>query len=898
MSLRSRIRGLLRVQSLERELDAELRGHVEMRTQDNISAGMEPEEARYDAQRRFGNATLLKEDTRDADIVRWMEIAGQNLRYAKRMLRRTPGFTIVVILTLALGIGANIAIFTVVRAVLLSPLPFPHPEQVVRVHDDLRGSNTLDVGMSVLEMWDLAEKSGIFQNISAAFPADANLTGGEHPDRIELLGTSPSYFTMMGVPPQLGRVYTESDAQPGFTEGIVISDSFWRRAFGADRGVLGKKIRVDGDLYTVIGVMPPEFRHPGRALGTEVHMFAAAGFRADPFPSPPPRGLRFLPGAVARLKPGLTLAQAQAQLDTFTAQLSQQFPVEYPAVVNWGVRLVQVQDDLVGSVRTELLVLFGAVGCVLLIACVNSANLLLARSASRQREIAVRQALGAGRGRLIAQLLTESMLLSSISGAVALVTVVGMKGWLLRMAPANLPRLNEVTLSSGVLLFAFLVSLVTGVIFGLVPAVQTVRPNQVTQLREGSRGSGASKHQVEISRTLVASEIALSLVLLIGAGLLLRSFWQLLEVHPGFDPHHLVTAKSWLAVPNVPSNNPYREVEKRAAFHEEVLRRVSGIPGVQAAALGDSRSLPMGGQHRELRFTIQGQSVDSEAILVADVSSVTPEFFQVLGTPLSQGRAFTHADNSKGQPVALINESLARKYWANGDAVGRQIQLAGPRRSGQPQPWITIVGIAADTKSDGLDVSPSPRIFVPMSQTPSYDLVVYLRTTAEPGTVGDIVRQEVQSVDPTIPVFSVRSMEEVMAKYLGQRRFALQLLGVFAAVALLLASIGIYGVMSYTFSRRTNEIGIRIALGAQRGDIFRIAAREGVLMVAIGLAAGLLGSLILTRFLQTMLFDITPADPITFSAISILLAGVTMAACFFPSWRATRVDPLVALRHE
>lgn len=899
MSWLARLRGLLRIERVEHDLDEELRSHIEMRTQDYIAAGMAPEEAGYQARKRFGNVTLMKEDARKMDIVSWIETLGQNLRYAVRMLRRSPGFTTVAILTLALGIGANVATFSVVHAVLLNPLPYPQPEQLVRVYDDLRGSNSQDVGLSVPELWDLRDKSGVFQDISVTWPVDANLTGGEHPDRVEFVGTSTSYFTMLGVQAQLGRVYTVADSQPGFTEGITISDAFWHRMFGADPQVLGKKIRLDGDLYTILGVMPPGFRHPGQALISEVDVFAAAGFNAAPFPTPPPRGSRYLPGAIARLKPGLSVAQAQAKLDAFTAQLSREFPVDYPPAANWGIRLVQVQDALVGKVRTELLVLFGAVGCVLLIACVNLANLLLARSASRQREIAIRQALGAGRGRLINQLLTESFLLASISGVVALATVVALKAWLLRLAPADLPRLNEVTLSPGVLLFAFAVSIVTGVIFGLAPALQTVRPNQVTNLREGSRGSGTSKNQMKISRVLVASEIALSLVLLIGAGLLLRSFWHLIEVRPGFDPHHVVTAKMWLSVPNDPAEDNYRTVEKRAAFHQEVVRRVRAIAGVQAAAVGDQTTLPMNDQRFQLRFSIEGQAADSERAPVAEISSISTGFFDVLKTPMVRGRDFTEADDSKGQPVALVNEALARKYWAASDVVGQHIRLGtGRRADGTAVPWMTIVGVVGNIKSDGLDAATAPRIYLSMNQSPNYGAVVLLRTSGDPGIVGDTVRREVQAVDPSVPVFGVRTMEEVVAKYLQQRRFALELLGVFSGVALLLASIGIYGVMAYTFSQRTNEIGIRIAMGAQRLDILKIAVGEGAVIVVFGLLAGLAGSLVLTRFLQTMLFEVKPTDPITFAAISGLLAAVALAACFVPARRATRVDPLIALRHE
>ncbi|PYT92858.1 MAG: hypothetical protein DMG36_12575 [Acidobacteria bacterium] len=899
MSLLSRLKGLLQIRRLEREVDEELRSHIEMRTQDNIAAGMPPQEARYDAQRRFGSSTLAKEDMRAMDIVGWIDTIGQNLRYAWRMLRRSRGFALVAILTLALGIGANVAIFTVVHAVLLQPLPFPHSEQLVRVYDDLRANNTHDVGMSVPELWDLQDKSGVFQDISAAWPVDANLTGGEHPDRVEFLGTSTSYFTLLGVRAQLGRVYNVQDSRPGFTEGIAISDGFWRRMFGLDPSILGRQIRLDGDLYTIIGILPPEFHNPGRSLGSEVEVFAAAGFNAAPFPTPPQRASRYLPGAIARLKPGLTVAQAQARLDAFTAQLSREFPVEYPPAANWGVRLVPIQDDLVGKVRAELLVLFGAVGCVLLIGCVNLANLLLARAAHRQREIAVRQALGAGRTRLIWQLLTESILLATVSGLVALLILAWSKSSLLSLAPANMPRLNEVSLSSGVLLFAFFVSIATGIVFGLVPAFQMVRPNQVLNLREGSGGSGTSRRQMSISRTLVASEIALSLVLLIGAGLLLRSFGQLIEVQPGFDPHGVVIAKLWLAVPNDPAEDHYGTVEKRAAFHQEVVRRVRGIPGVQAAAIGSSTTLPMDGQRFRLRFTIESQAAASESTPVAEVGSVSPGYFGVLRAPLLRGRVFSDSDDSKSQPVVLVNDSLARKYWPSGDALGEHIRIGGPRRrDGTPAPWMTIVGVVGDIKSDGLDTATAPRIFLPLSQSPTYDAVVYLRTGMDASTLGDSVRQEVQSLDPSIPVFGVRTMDAVMKDYLAQRRFALELLGIFAGVALLLASVGIYGVMAYTFSRRTNEIGIRIAMGAQRRDILKIAIGEGLVIVTIGLAAGLLGSLVLTRFLQTMLFNVKPADPLTFLALSLLLAAVTMMAGFVPAHRASRVDPMIALRHE
>jgi putative ABC transport system permease protein len=549
--------------------------------------------------------------------------------------------------------------------------------------------------------------------------------------------------------------------------------------------------------------------------------------------------------------------------------------------------------------RTELFVLFGAVAFVLLISCVNLANLLLARSAGRQREIAVRLALGAGKARLIGQLLAESILLSAVSGAVALSTVALMKTSLLKLAPPDLPRVNEIALSPGVLLFAFFVSILTGVIFGLVPAWQTVRPNQAGNLREGSRGSGSSKHQIRISRLLVASEIALSLVLLIGAGLLLRSFRNLLEVRPGFEPHRLLTAKIWLPFPNDPAEDAYRVTEKRAAFYQEVLRRVSGLAGVEQAAVGSAASLPMNSTSRNQSiFIIENRATESERVPVAEVASVSSSYFDVLKIPLKRGRVFTELDNSKGQRVAVVNEALARQYWPDADPVGQRIKLGSGRTLRNGAADLTIVGVVGDIRSDGFDTASAPRIYVSEPQAPAYGSVVYLRTADDPGVLGQAIRREVQAVDPGVPVFAIRTMDDVVARTLAARRFALELLGVFAAVAFLLAAIGIYGVMAYTFSRRIGEIGLRMALGAQRSDILKIVLGEGARMVVFGVAAGLIGSAMLTRFLQTMLFEIKPTDPITFGVLTALLVSVALLACLIPAQRATRVDPLMALRHE
>ena len=840
----------------------------------------------------------------------WLENFLNDCRYAARRLRQSPGFALAAILTLALGIGANVAVFTVVQAILLNPLPYPHPEQLVRVFDDLRGSNSRDVGISAPELWDLRDRSDVFEDISAIYPSDGNLTGGEKPQRIELLATSTNYFTMLAARPELGRIYTVNDEQPGFVDGVVLSDGFWRRTFGADPKALGKQIRIDGDLYTVIGVMPPDFRHPGRSLAGDVDVWTAAGFSGPPWPVPAQRSQRMIPGAMGRLRPGLTIAQAQERLNIYSAQLSLQYPTDYPAPARWGLRLASLQEDLVGNMRTELFVLFGAVGFVLLIACVNLANLLLARSAGRQREIAVRRALGAGRTRLILQLLAENVLLSLISGGLALGAVVLMKTWLLSLAPPELPRQSEIALSPAVLLFAFAVSILTGLVFGLMPALETASPNEIVSLREGSRGSGTSKRQKNTSRVLVAAEVALSLVLLIGAGLLLRSFWNLLEVRPGFDPHQIVTARIWLPVPNVPAQDAYRMIEKRAAYYREVLRRVGALSGVEQAAVGSAESLPMGSKRRKSTFVIEGRAAESERVPVAEIASVSSGYFDVLKTPLRKGRVFTEHDNSTGQRVAVINEALAREYWKDSDPIGQHIQVSSgralqlasadsraPNRQAPPGNT-TIVGVVGDIKTDGIDAAGTPHIYLSEPQAPSYNAVVYLRTSADPGVLGEAIRREIQAVDPTIPVFGIQTMDEVVARSLAARRFALEILGIFAIVAFLLACIGIYGVMAYAISQRTGEMGLRMALGARRGDILRVVLNEAALIVIAGVGAGLMGSLLLTRFLQTLLFDIKPTDPLTFGTLTILLAGVALLASFIPARKASRIDPLVALRHE
>lgn len=819
----------------------------------------------------------------------------QDLRFATRVLSKSPGFTFVAILTLALGIGANVAAFGVIRAILLDPLPFPHPEQLVRVFDDLRGSNTPDVGMSVPELWDYQEKSGVFQDISAIWPINAALTGGDRPERVEVLVTSANYFTMLGAQPELGRVYGPGDAAQGFTQALDISDALWRRLFGGNPNVLGRQMRLDSDLYTIVGVMPPDFRHPGRTLQTDVDAWLACGFNALPFQSPPTRNQRFLPGAIGRLKPGLAVSDAQARLANFDAHLSQEFPNDYAVAAGWVPRLMTLQDDLVGNVRSELFVLFGAVVFVLLIGCVNLATFLLARSASRQREIALRLALGASRARLVRQLLTEAVLLAAIAGGVSVVAIVWLQHALLTFAPPDLPRLSEVHFDKGVLFFAFLISILTGMLFGLAPALQASNPDQVASLREGSRGAGSSVNQRRLSRILVTSEIALSLILLIGAGLLLRSFRQLLEVHPGFNPHHVLTAQIWLPIPNDPKTDPYRPPEKRAAFLREVVRRVSALPGVEIAAADSGNAIQLGAARNSFPFTIEGRAQESQRTPVANGYTVSPEFFNLLQAPLESGRFFNAADDINSERVALVDRTLARRYWPGESALGHRVKF-GPLQSRAP--WLKIVGVVGDMKTEGFDSPGAPHIYSCVYQNIGYAMTLYLRTSAASGPMENAIRRDVAAVDPTLPVFAVRTIDEMIAKSMAQRRFALQIVGLFSLAAMILAGLGIYGVMAYSVSQRTHEIGVRVALGAQTSDILRMTIGSGMILVAYGVVSGLAGSIFLTRFLRSMLFAVTPTDPATFTAISALLAAVALLACYIPARRATQVDPLVALREE
>ncbi|HYV11785.1 MAG TPA: ABC transporter permease [Pyrinomonadaceae bacterium] len=818
-----------------------------------------------------------------------------DLRYAARMLRSNLGFTLVAVLTLAFGIGANTAIFSVVNAVVLRPLPFPKPEQIVIIRDDLTGRQIEDVGMSVDELKDLQERSGVFEQVSAVWPVDANLTGSERPERIELLAVSPNYFALLGAHAQLGRVFGPEEQQAkGFAEGVVISDGLWKRLYGSDRNILGRKVYADTDLYTIIGVMPPEFRHPGKTLRNEVDMWATAGFSANPF-GPPVRAARMLPGAIGRLKDGTNIEQAQGKLDSLVAQLQTEFPKEYPPQAGWTVRILSAHQQLVGNVQTILYVVLAAVGLVLLIGCVNLANLMLARSSGRRREMAIRLALGASRRRLIVQLLTESLLLSFIGGALALVVLAVLLKGFVQFIPSDIPRLHEIGINLTVLGFVFLISTVTGLLFGLFPAMQSSRPDVVSNLKDGSHGAGFGLATHRFRSGLVVLEFALSLILMIAAGLLLRSFGRLLDVNPGFNPDNVLLTRVWLPVPNNPELDPYRDPLKRAGFIKELQQRVSSIPGVRNAAISSGNAVPLVGPHNSGGFTIEGDAVANNAIPTAQIGVVSPDYFRTIETPLKRGRFFTDADDRKAPQVVLIDEALEARYFSNRDPVGLRIKRGGPASDA---PWMTIVGIVGNIKSDGFDKPDQPHLYHPIFQNPAYAMAIYMRSDVAPLTLTQSVREQVRALDRDLPVFGERTMSQVAAESMSRRRFAMQLVGLFGILALLLAAVGIYGVIAYSVTQRTREIGIRVALGASRSAILRWVLRQGMILSIAGVVIGLVGALALTRLLRTLLFGVGPTDIVTYGALALLMTIVALIACYVPARRATKVDPLVALRYE
>jgi predicted permease len=829
-----------------------------------------------------------------------METLLQDVRYGLRMLVKKPAFTIVAVLTLALGVGANTAIFSIVNAVLLRSLPFSHPDRLVKIVANNKGVGAQDLGFSVPELDDLRTRAGVFDQVTAIQGGPTNLTGAEHPQHLELLEVSPNYFSMLGISAHIGRVFGPQDEAQGFAEAIVISDSLWASQFGRDPRVLGRKMQLDDDPYTIVGVLPPGFRHPGRTAATDVEIWTTCGFRAAPYPKPD-RSVRVVPGAMGLLKPGISLKQAQSRLDAFSSQLRAEYATNYPAGSNWSIEVVPLQESLVGNVRPMLLVLMGAVVLIILLASVNVANLLLARASGRQREMAVRLAMGASRSRMIRQLLTESVILSLVSGIVGILTAMAALHFV-QFLPARIPRLAEVQMDWTVLGFALLVSLLAGLGFGLAPALQSSKAEIAVAIREGARGSGTSGKTNRLRGLLIVSESALAVVLMVGAGLLMRTFWGLLQENPGFNPSRIVASNIYLPHPNNSDLDRYANLENFNSFVRESVRRVSAIPGVDLASI--TSDLPVTHLSRRSAVHVEDRPDESGKGLFPEITSVTPEYFKVLQASLVRGRYFTEDDDIGKQPVAIVDETTARTYWPDRDPIGRRLSMRFFRGSGanlpwSTVPWSTVVGVIKDIKSDGLDQSGVPHIYRPIYQFPgprSLSLGVTARTSLSATSLEPLIRREIQTVDPNLPIFNVHTMNEIIDGSLALRRFSAELVGGFAVVALLLASVGIYGLLAYMVGQRGQEIGVRMALGAQRNDILKLVLTQGALLAAVGVCVGLTLAAVAAPMIAALLYGIRAHDPIVFLAVPLILLGVSFAASYIPARRAARISPIVALR--
>jgi predicted permease len=868
----------------EQEFAEELESHLAFQIEDNLRAGMSPEEARRRALIKLGGLTLTKELQREQRGLPMLETLLQDLRFGARMLMKQPGFTLIAIVTLALGIGANTAIFSVVNGVLFRPLPYYEPERLVMMWAEQpiqqTQSGVTDYSVTNADFVDWRNQNQVFEQMAAMYGHRGNLMGGGEPEPVAALYTSASLFPLLNARLAVGRAFLPEEDRAGADRVVVLSHGLWFQRYGADPNIIGQKVTLDNRAYTVIGVTGPDFQFPHRGelparfkIATKVDLYLPLAFT----PAEMNDRLDDHLAVIARLKSGVSVEQASAEMSAIARRLTEKYP---QTNTDKGVRLTPLYQQAVGKARTALLVLLGAVGFVLLIACANVANLLLARAATRQKEMAIRAALGASRWRVVRQLLTESLLLAISGGAAGLLLAWRLVELLLAIAPDNLPRAQDIRLDTRVAGFTLAVSLLTGIVFGLLPALQASKINFGEALKGGGRDAAGLLRR-RLRGFLVVGEVALAFVLLIGAGLLIRSFARLTEVDPGFDPRRILTMNVW------PQPPKYTNAQANA-FHQRTLERMRALPGVEAAAM--VHPAPLSGESRSAGFGIEGRPSPTEEPFNAGLRIISPDFFKTFRISMVNGRLLAESDDAKAPPVVVVNESLARIYFANESPVGKRIIISGGTRA--------IVGVVGDVKHSAPDEEAKAEIYFPMAQSTRRTMSLAVRASGDPMQIAAAVRGQIRAEDKEMPIFNLQMMEQLMDKSVAPRRFNMLLLGVFALVGLALACVGLYGVMSYTVTQRMREIGVRMALGAQTGDVLRLVIGEGMKLALIGALLGLGGALALTRLLKTLLFGVSATDPLTFIVIVALLTLVALLACWIPARLATKVDPMIALRHD
>jgi putative ABC transport system permease protein len=878
----SRLLAVFRKRRLDQELDEELRAHVEMLIEANTRKGMSLAEARREAHRSFGGMEQTRESYRDQRGLPALETWLRDFRFGLRMLRRDSGFTAVAMLTLGLGIGAATCIFSVVNGVLLRPLPFRDPGRLVAVWENNARENDPHYPLAPANYFDLTRESRSFEKIDNyfSFSAEYILSNDQLADRVRGSVISPGLFQVFGVNAAVGRTFLDEEGQPARSGVVLLSDGFWRRHFGGNADVLGQTLTIDGRARSVVGVLPPQFQFPSKETEVWIPLtFAGTYFPQNQITT---RSIHFL-GAIGRLRPGVRLQQARAELEGIARRLEQAYPESNQGI---GVTVLPLLDEIVGKVRPALLALMAGVGFVLLIACANVANVTLARSAAREREIAVRAAIGAGRPRIIRQLLTESALIAVLGGAIGLLVAYWGVHLFVTFGPAGIPRLDKVGLNKTVLVFALVVTALTAMVFGLVPARRLSRLDLVSSLQGSGRAMAGDPGQSGLRRWLVIIEMSLSLVLLAGAGLMIRSFSRLTAIDPGFNPKNLLTFQIMLP------GSAYGQMQERMIFHQKLFDALKSLPG--AKYVGYTTRLPLAPNRATTNVTtqliIEGQPTAGGQKPEVDFRRANFEYFRAMGIPVLKGREFNERDTADATPVALINDGTAQLFTTN--PVGKRIQLS-------PIPtWYTVIGVVGSIRHMGLETTPRPEVYVHTLQNPPTSPFVVIRTSGNPEPLVSFVRDAIQKLDRRVPVFNIATMEELLAGSLEQRRFNMLLMGLFAAAALSLAAVGIYGVVAYSVSLRTHEIGIRVALGAGQPNVVGLVAREVARIALIGFGIGLVAALALSHMLSALLFGIQPSDPATYAGVGALQFVVALLAAYVPIRRALRVDPMTALRHE